>query len=85
MSGMTEWIEWKLFRGPQIEQQLAGHFNLTLAQINTIMRGSFRGETIKVSFGELSSTEGRAMDRLYTLEKKLKRVMHKKKKQIILN
>lgn len=85
MSGMTERIEWKLSKGPQTGQQLADHFKLTLAQINAIMRGSFRGETSKVSFGQSYPTEGRAMDRIYTLEKKPKRVMHKKKKQIILN
>ncbi|WP_241649602.1 hypothetical protein [Rosenbergiella collisarenosi] len=85
LSGITEKIEWKLSKGPQTGQQLADHFKLTLGQINTIMRGSFRGETSKVSFGEPYPTEGRTMDRLYTLEKKPKRVMHKKKKQIILN
>lgn len=85
MSGMTEKIEWKLSKGPQTGQQLADHFKLTLGQINTIMRGSFRGETSKVSFGEPYPTEGRAMDRLYTLERKPKRVMHKEKKRIILN
>ena len=85
LAGMTEKIEWKLSKGPQTGQQLADHFNLTLGQINTIMRGSFRGETSKVSFGKSYPTEGRAMDRLYTLERKPKRVIHKKKKQIILN
>ncbi|WP_241609251.1 hypothetical protein [Rosenbergiella australiborealis] len=85
LAGITEKVEWKLSKGPQTGQQLADHFNLTLGQINAIMRDSFRGDTSKVSFGEPYKTEGRAMDRLYTLEKKPKRVMHKKKKQIILN
>jgi len=85
LAGMTEKIEWKLSKCPQTGQQLAEHFDLTLCDLNRIMRNSFRGQTSKVSFGEPYPTKGRAMDRLYTLENKPKRVMHKKKKQIILN
>lgn len=85
LEGMTEKIVWKLSKGPQTGQQLAEHFKLPLSTINRIMRSSFRGETSKVSFGEPYPTEGKAMDRLYTLVRKPKRVMHTKKKQIIIN
>ncbi|WP_160318975.1 hypothetical protein [Tatumella sp. UCD-D_suzukii] len=49
------------------------------------MRSSFKGDTVKLGKGEPFATDGRAMDRLYWLEAKPRRVNAKEKTRIVFS
>ncbi|MBS0878466.1 MULTISPECIES: hypothetical protein [unclassified Tatumella] len=85
LSGIKEKITWQLGKQPMTGQQLADIFGLSLGRINEVMRSSFKGDTVKLGRGEPFATDGRAMDRLYWLEAKPRRVNAKEKTRIVFS
>lgn len=82
LSGIKEKITWQLNKQPMTGQQLADIFGLTLGRMNEVLRTSFDGDTVKLGKGEPYATDGKAMDRLYWLEARPRRVNARTKKGI---
>nr|WP_154325080.1 regulator [Pantoea sp. 201603H] len=85
-SGLKEKVAWQLSKRPMSGKELADIFRMEPAELNSIMRYYINENAVAtITAGEWFIDESGFRDRIYTLEKKAKRIAPRPTKTIVVS